>query len=78
MAGGVFFRADHSISLTRGFLAGRFSKRSVSIWTKFLEMALMVLAFSDWPAKALVWRWRRFFLPAPKRAVWAFEIWIVA
>jgi acyl-[acyl-carrier-protein]-phospholipid O-acyltransferase / long-chain-fatty-acid--[acyl-carrier-protein] ligase len=33
-------------SMTGGFLADRYSKRSVTIWTKFLEMAVMVLAIA--------------------------------
>src|SRR5580704_9766701 len=30
-------------SMTGGFLADRYSKRTVTIWTKFFEMAVMVL-----------------------------------
>jgi acyl-[acyl-carrier-protein]-phospholipid O-acyltransferase / long-chain-fatty-acid--[acyl-carrier-protein] ligase len=33
-------------SMTGGFLADRYSKRSVTIWTKFFEMAVMVLAIA--------------------------------
>ncbi len=33
-------------SMTGGFLADRYSKRTVTIWTKFLEMAVMVLAIA--------------------------------
>ena len=33
-------------SMTGGFLADRYSKRTVTIWTKFFEMAVMVLAIA--------------------------------
>ena len=33
-------------SMTGGFLADRYSKRTVTIWTKFLEMAVMALAIA--------------------------------
>ena len=33
-------------SMTGGFLADRFSKRTVTIWTKFFEIAVMVLAIA--------------------------------
>jgi acyl-[acyl-carrier-protein]-phospholipid O-acyltransferase / long-chain-fatty-acid--[acyl-carrier-protein] ligase len=33
-------------SMTGGFLADRYSKRTVTIWTKFLEMAVMILAIA--------------------------------
>jgi acyl-[acyl-carrier-protein]-phospholipid O-acyltransferase / long-chain-fatty-acid--[acyl-carrier-protein] ligase len=33
-------------SMTGGFLADRYSKRSVTIWTKFFEMAVMILAIA--------------------------------
>jgi len=33
-------------SMTGGFLADRYSKRAVTIWTKFFEMAVMVLAIA--------------------------------
>ena len=33
-------------SMTGGFLADRYSKRSVTIWTKFFEMGVMVLAIA--------------------------------
>jgi acyl-[acyl-carrier-protein]-phospholipid O-acyltransferase / long-chain-fatty-acid--[acyl-carrier-protein] ligase len=33
-------------SMTGGFLADRYSKRTVTIWTKFLEMAVMLLAIA--------------------------------
>ena len=31
-------------SMTGGFLADRYSKRTVTIWTKFIEIAVMLLA----------------------------------
>src|SRR5208282_5321326 len=33
-------------SMTGGFLADRYSKRTVTIWTKFFEIAVMVLAIA--------------------------------
>src|SRR5580658_1075463 len=33
-------------SLTGGFLADRYSKRTVTIWTKFFEIAVMLLAIA--------------------------------
>jgi len=33
-------------SMTGGFLADRYSKRTVTIWTKFFEMAVMILAIA--------------------------------
>src|SRR4051812_41327897 len=42
---GALFSAPFILfSMTGGFLADRFSKRSVTIGTKFLEMAVMSLA----------------------------------
>src|SRR5882757_8332589 len=42
---GTLFSAPFILfSMTGGFLADRFSKRSVTIWTKFFEMAVMALA----------------------------------
>src|ERR1700746_1742215 len=42
---GVFFAAPFILfSLTGGFLADRFSKRSVTIWTKVFEVAVMLFA----------------------------------
>src|SRR2546430_2249902 len=42
---GVLFAAPFILfSLTGGFLADRFSKRSVTIWTKVFEVGVMLLA----------------------------------
>ena len=42
---GVLFAAPFILfSLSGGYLADRFSKRSVTIWTKFFEIAVMLLA----------------------------------
>src|SRR6201987_4743334 len=44
LVGALFAAPFLLFSLTGGYLADRFSKRSVTIWTKVFEVAVMVLA----------------------------------
>jgi acyl-[acyl-carrier-protein]-phospholipid O-acyltransferase / long-chain-fatty-acid--[acyl-carrier-protein] ligase len=46
IVGTVFSVPFILFSMTGGFLADRYSKRTVTIWTKFFEMAVMVLAIA--------------------------------
>jgi MFS family permease len=48
-------------SMTGGFLADRYSKRTVTIWTKFFEMAVMAWLLPDWAGRTCTLKWRLSF-----------------
>ena len=64
-------------SMTGGFLADRYSKRTVTIWTKFFEMAVMALAIAGLGWQNLQSRnGGRLSGEHPGGAIWPLEIWI--
>src|ERR1700730_13929929 len=57
---GVLFAAPFILfSLVGGFLADRFSKRSVTVWTKLFELGVMLFATAALlgPNLKLAWEW---------------------
>src|SRR5580692_88847 len=58
-------------SMTGGFLADRFSKRTVTIWTKFFEMAVMALAIAGLSWQNLNLEMAAVFLASTQAALFA-------
>jgi acyl-[acyl-carrier-protein]-phospholipid O-acyltransferase / long-chain-fatty-acid--[acyl-carrier-protein] ligase len=58
-------------SMTGGFLADRYSKRTVTIWTKFFEMAVMALAIAGLSWQNLNLEMAAVFLASTQAALFA-------
>ena len=67
---GALFSAPFILfSMTGGFLADRFSKRSVTIWTKFSEMAVMALAIIGLGRQSIALEMAAVFLASTQAAL---------
>jgi acyl-[acyl-carrier-protein]-phospholipid O-acyltransferase/long-chain-fatty-acid--[acyl-carrier-protein] ligase len=67
---GALFSAPFILfSMTGGYLADRFSKRSVTIWTKFFEMAVMALAIFGLARQSLGLEMAAVFLASTQAAL---------
>jgi acyl-[acyl-carrier-protein]-phospholipid O-acyltransferase / long-chain-fatty-acid--[acyl-carrier-protein] ligase len=56
-------------SMTGGFLADRYSKRTVTIWTKFFEIAVMALAIAGLGLQSLTLEMAAVFLASTQGAL---------
>jgi MFS family permease len=65
-------------SMTGGFLADRYSKRSVTIWTKLFEMAVMGLAIAGLGWQNLHLEMAAVFLASTQAALFGPSKWIAA
>src|SRR5258707_9730392 len=66
LVGALFAAPFILFSLSGGYLADRFSKRSVTLWTKVFEIGVMLLAVVSLAGPNFRWRWPPFFWFAPQ------------
>src|SRR3984885_9282477 len=71
VVGTLFSFPCNLFSMTGGFLADRFSKRTVTIWTKFFEMAVMALAIAGLSWQNLNLEMAAVFLASTQAALFA-------